>query len=119
MTKKTVKEQPQRVYPGLDGQRFRLKPGQPMPMLKNDDPVQPKTVADAMTKVFDLSRQAQLDEYAAVWDRAAKGEVMISAEERHWCESTQNFKVFLRWGEVYLELPQIHGRVLSDGRIYE
>lgn len=109
----------ERVYPGFDGQRFRLKPGQKMPLLKHDDPIQPTTVADAAARVFDLSNDDDLKDYAAIWDQAAKGEVMISAEERHWCETTQNFKIFLRWADVYLELPITYGRIIHDGRIYE
>jgi len=107
------------VLPGIDGRRFRLRAGQELPLLKKDDPLQPEPVADARVKIFDCSKQEDLSEYARVWDDAAKGDVMISAEERHWCDETQNFKIFLRWGEVYMEMPKAYGRSTSNGQIYE
>ena len=100
-----------RIYPGLDGMRFRLRPGEKFPMLKEDDPdyFQPQPTADAYAKVFDLSNDEDLTEYASVWDCAAKGEVLISKEESHWSDKTDNFKIFLRWGDVYLEMPKNGG----------
>jgi len=96
------------LFPGMDGLPFRLQPGQNFPMLKDDDPdyMQPQPVADAHVKVFNLNKKEDVKEYADVWDKAAKGLVIISAEERHWSDEIQNFKVFLRWGEVYLEIPK-------------
>ena len=118
MSDKQATGQPM-ILPGLEGKRFRLQSGQKMPMLKKDDPVQPTPVADAHVQVFDLSKPKDLEKYTRVWDEAAKGDVMISVEERHWCEQAQNFKIFLRWGEVFLELPNLSGRTTHDGRIYE
>jgi len=105
------KRLPFKVYPGIGGMRFRLQAGQQFPQLKEDDPeyAQPQPVADAYARVFDLSNDDDLKEYVSIWDRAAKGEVIISAEERHWSEKTDNFKVFLRWGDVYLEMPKNGG----------
>ena len=108
------------IFPGLDGLPFRLKSGQQFPMLKHNDPeyAQPQPVADAHVKVFDLSNEDDVKEYAEIWDKAAKGLIMISAEERHWSDKKENFKIFLRWGEVYLEMPKNQtGR--SSGHGYE
>ena len=106
------------VFPGIDGQRFRLWPDQQLPLLKNDDPVQPIPVADARVKIFDLSKPTDIREYEAVWDQAAKGEIIISSEEKQWCEGTQSWKVFLRWGEVYLEMPKGRGRMSHGQEIF-
>jgi hypothetical protein len=96
-----------KILSGIDGVRFRLRKGQAIPQLKDSDPdhLRPKPVADAYTRVFDMSDDEDLKEYTRVWNEAAKGHIMISAEERHWCDATQNFKIFLRWGDVYLEIP--------------
>lgn len=100
------------IYPSApgspDGMRFRLHKGQTVPQLKNDDPshLRPQPVADAHVKVFDMSNAEDVAEYTGVWDEASKGNIMISAEERHWSDAIQNFKVFLRWGDVYLEIPR-------------
>lgn len=99
------------VYPSMpkmDGMHFRLHKGQSIPQLKDDDPdyMKPKPVADAHVRVFNMGDPQDVDDYAAVWDEAAKGHIMISAEERHWSEAIQNFKIFLRWGDMYLELPR-------------
>ena len=109
---------PGTVYPGLEGLPFRLPPGEQFPMLKQDDPdyMQPQQVADAYVKVFDLSKKEDLEEYAEVWDKASKGLILISAEERHWSDEIQNFKVFLRWGEVYLEMPKNYNGSISHGQ---
>lgn len=97
-----------RLFPGMDGIPFRNAPGQPVPMIKHDDPeyMQPKTTADAHAKVFNLAKAPDLKEYNDVWDKAAKGHVLISKEELHWSDKEQSFLAFLRWGELYLELSR-------------
>ena len=97
-----------RLLPGMDGIPFRLPRGEQMPQLKQDDPehMQPKTVADAHVRLFNLGKESDLAEYAQIWDKAAKGTVLISAEERHWSDKEQTFLVFLRWGELFLELSK-------------
>ena len=97
-----------KILPGADGTRLRLYPNQAIPSIKDGDPdyMKPKPVADVYTRVFDLSVEKDITDYSNVWNSAVKGHVMISAEERHWSETTQNFKIFLRWGDVYLEIPK-------------
>lgn len=97
-----------RVFPGLDGIPFRQKPGQQTPMLKQDDPefMQPKMIADAHVRLFNMSKPEDLREYEAVWDKAAKGLVLISSEKDHWSDKEQTFLILLRWGELYLELSK-------------
>lgn len=97
-----------KLYPGWDDIPFRQPEADDLPFIKRDDPehLQPKIVVDARIRVFDLSRPKDLSDYSRVWDLAAKGTVMISAEERHWSEKTHSFHVFLRWGELYREMPK-------------
>ena len=103
----------------FDGLPFRLKPGQSAPLLKEDDPMymRPVTVADAHVKVFDMNKSSDLKEYAKIYDMAAKQKAIISAEERHWCDKTQSFHIFLRWGELFSEMPEggPHGQ---GGQLY-
>lgn len=103
-----AKLSPYRVFPGIDNIPFRIPKNIQVPQLKQDDPahMQPATVADAHAKVFNLGKQADLAEYNDVWDKAAKGIVLISKEESHWSDREQTFLVFLRWGELYLEIPK-------------
>ena len=106
-------------YQGFDGIPFRLAKDEQFPMLKNDDPasIQPQLKADARVRVFDLSKKEDLKEYTEVWDRATKGVVIISVEERHWCDTTQNFKIFLRWGDAYLAMPR-KGEGISNAKVF-
>lgn len=103
-----TKLSPYRLFPGYDNIPFRLPRGNQPLNLKQDDPehMQPKPVADAYAKVFNLSTKKDLEEYNEVWDKAAKGTVLISREELQWSEKEQTFLAFLRWGELYLELPK-------------
>ena len=99
---------PYRLFPGLDNIPFRLPKGQQVPSIKHNDPehMQPRPVADAHARVFNLSKKNDLEEYNRVWDGAAKGTLLISREELQWSDKEQTFLAFLRWGELYLEIPK-------------
>jgi hypothetical protein len=98
----------EKLLRGLDGIPFRLLPDQSVPHRKEDDPgfMQPRAMADAYVRVFDTEEKKDMKEYEKVWDEAAKGRVMISKEEMQWSEKTGSWKIFLRWGEVFLEMPK-------------
>lgn len=87
---------------------LRLQPGQHAPSIKHDDPesMKPQIVTEAHIRIFDLGKAKDIQDYADIWTKATRGHVLISAEDRHWCEDTQNFKVLLRWGELFQELPK-------------
>jgi len=97
-----------RLFPGLDGIPFRANKHDLAPMLKKDDPdfMQPKTTADAHARMFNMSKENDMRAYNEIWDKAAKGTILISVEERHWSEKEQTFLIFLRWGELFLELSK-------------
>ena len=95
---------------------FRIHPQQGYPTIRQDDPAgqQPALVRDAQVRVFDLSDTAQLQEYQETWDKIAKGQAIFSAEDRQFCEATQNWKVFIRWGNLAYEMPK--GTTIHDGQ---
>ena len=97
-----------RMFPGMDGIPFRLPAGQQVPSIKKDDPehMQPRTIADAHVRMFNMAKPADIAEYEKVWDKAAKGLILISKEDMHWSDKEQTYIVFLRWGELYLELSK-------------
>ena len=107
-----------RVVGSCDGVPFRVHPGQACPSLRNADPAhkQPSMVRDAQVRIFDLSDATQLQEYQQVWDAIAKGLAVYSAEERQFCEDTQNWRVFLRWANLFYERPK--GTMIHDGTSY-
>lgn len=85
------------VFPGLDGIPFRG----PVPDLKQDDK-QPQTGYQARVKIFDLSDEKQLLEYTQVMQICANGLAQIGAEERIYDKSSKNWRVFIRWWELFL-----------------
>lgn len=95
------------LYPGMDGIPFRLQAGQDMPFVKEDDPFhrRPQEVRDGRAKVFDLGKKEDLKEYNTIIDRAAKGQVLLSREDVQWDTKRQTFVAFVRWLELYLEVP--------------
>ena len=91
-------------YVGIDGLKFRLRPGQPLPQIKDGDSLKPQKCFDAYARVFDMGNPDDVKAYGQVWDAIGRGEMIMSHEQVQWAEMSQNFKVFLRWGEVYLTM---------------
>jgi len=106
------------VVGSWDGLPFRVQPGQDHPTLKGNDPThrQPSMVRDAQVRIFDLSDPIQLKEYQEVWDAIAKGLAVYSAEEKEFCTDIQNWRVFLRWANLFYERPK--GTMIHDGSSY-
>ncbi len=92
------------VYRGFAGVAFRSK-SPTAPDVKARDPRQPVLTADARVRIFDLSDATDLLAYTEVWDKAAKGFFTAPLEERQWVPEKQSWKVFMRWGVKYWELP--------------
>lgn len=90
--------------PGYNGVPFRGTP----PFLKDeDDPAkQPKTAYQVYADIFDLSIPEDLAYYGQVWQLAANGYVLISADERKYDEEKKNWRVFLRWAQPYTYAPE-------------
>ena len=92
------------VYRGFAGVAFRSK-SPTAPDIKAKDPRQPIITADVKVRIFDLSNANDLLAYADVWDKTAKGFYVAPVEERQWVPEKQSWKVFMRWGVKYWELP--------------
>jgi len=73
--------------------------------IKNEETNVVDIKTDAHVKVFNLNDEKDLKEYESIWDRAAKGLAVISAEERRWDPNKGAYIVFLRWGDIYIEVP--------------
>lgn len=93
-----VVSQPSRM-PGWDGMPFRGA----VPFLKNDDGEhnQPQIAYSVHADVFDMSDEEDRDYYAKVWQMAANGYALISADERQWVPEKKSWCVFLRWATPY------------------
>jgi hypothetical protein len=91
-----------------EGPPLRLYPGQRVPDIKRDDPdeLKPQLRADAHVRMFYMGKPDDVREYQDIYTRVTRGQAVISADERHWGDKTQSFLVFLRWGELFLELPK-------------
>jgi hypothetical protein len=86
---------------------FRLPEGAPIPNLKNDDDqrLQPQEVFDTKAQVFDLSVPADLENYNKIVTLVGDGRAMISKEEVNWSSRRDNYVIFLRWMELFVEMP--------------
>jgi hypothetical protein len=92
------------IFKGFGGVPFRSKSKIP-PDLKAADHRQPVITADAAARIFDLGVPEDLLAYTEVWDRATKGYYVAPVEERQWVPEKQTWKIFMRWGVKYWELP--------------
>ena len=88
---------------------LRIRTGQPIPLLRDNDPahLRPQVVADGKVRMFVMSNSQDAEAYAKVVDGAAKGEIVLAKEEVKWSELQQSFVVFARWHEMYQELPRV------------
>lgn len=93
------------LFKGLDGIPFRSN-GTTAPNIKSDDPVQPVLVQDAKVKIFDLSDAEHLREYERIWFEIGRGRYKFSAEERQFLPELKNWRVLIRYSELYFELPK-------------
>ena len=86
------------VHLGGDGVPFLTRKDS-VPNYKNGlpDRLRPQGVRKARVDVLDLSDPAHYDFYAKIWDAVGIGIVTVVEEEKHWMESKENWKVFVRW----------------------
>ena len=91
-------------FPGYLGLPFRGV----TPDLKEDDPAhkQPRVAAGAHVEVLDMSKAEDLKRYEAISQTVANGFGVVSFEERQYDESTHNWRVFIRWGDLYTYNPE-------------
>lgn len=92
------------VFKGAGGIPFRST-SSAAPDIKSDElRRQPVIVLDAQVEVLTLP--ADVQKYAELWDLFAKGRAVLSAEDRQWIPETKEWRVLLRYGLRWWELPQ-------------
>jgi len=92
------------ILPGMDGLPFRGH----VPDLKNDDPdhMQPKQGVRAHVEILDMSDEKDRKRMADIYTMYSNGHAVISAEDREYDPETKNWRVFLRWADLYVYNPQ-------------
>jgi hypothetical protein len=93
------------VYKGMDGIPFRSTANS-APDLKALDAKQPVIVCDAVVRIFDTANVEEFKAYQKVWDDIAKGRAKPSTEEKRWLPESRSWKIFLRWAQLYWEIPK-------------
>jgi hypothetical protein len=93
------------ILPGWEGLPFK---GASIPTLKEDDPDrrQPKIGSKAHIEVLDMSQEAHLKRYQDIMQTVANGFGAIGAEDRVYDKGTKNWRVFIRWWELYSYMPE-------------
>ena len=91
------------VLPGWNGRPFHG----PVPHLKEDDPEhrQPKEAAKVHVDVLDLAIKGHRDRYREISQLVANGFAMISFEEREYDKAKKNWRVLVRWFELFAYVP--------------
>lgn len=104
------------AFPGVDGAPFR---GTQIPNMMHRDAVQPQVVLSAKVKVLDLAKPDELTEYTRIFNCIARNLYVLSFEEIKYNETTQNWKVLIRYGERYAMMPgELEARTqLVDGQL--
>lgn len=92
-------------FPGFEGIPFRSQSAAP-PNLKSDDPKQPIVVVDARVRILDLSKKEDLLAYEYIWDQAAKHRFTEPTEDRQYDPEAKTWRVFIRFGVRWLEMPK-------------
>ena len=93
------------IFRGYEGIPFRSKTDVP-PDLKADDPRQPVIVIDAKVRVLLLSDPVHLALYEFIWAQAARERFTHPVEEREYDAELKNWRVFIRFGVRWLEMPR-------------
>ncbi len=100
------------VLPGWHGMPFRG----PVPHLKEDDPEhrQPQEGSQLHVDVLDLSKPAQLARYAEIGQMVVNGFAIISYEDREYDKVVKNWRVLIRWFELFAYVPD----AVAGGAMY-
>lgn len=91
------------VFPGYEGIPFRGA----VPDLKQDDPqhAQPQIGAKVRIDVLDMADNEDRNRLAAIGQLAANGYAVVSKEDIKYDPDTKNWRVFIRWAELYAYNP--------------
>ena len=107
-TKGKMDEPP--VLPGWNGRPFRG----PIPHLREGDP-EPKEGAKVHVDVLDLSKKEDLGKYRELSQMVANGFAMISFEKQEYDPVKKNWRVLVRWYEVFAYMPDAVSRGIMYG----
>src|SRR5262245_26831277 len=92
------------VWPGRpDGYPLRFK-GQERPLLPQSELEDVPVVFDAKVRIFDLSKQQDLDDYRDILDRHFNGWYQITKNTEVYDESIHSWRVRLEWVQIYGEV---------------
>lgn len=86
------------VHLGGDGIPFLTRKSS-VPNYKNGlpDRLRPQNVRRARVDVLDLSDFQQYEFYVKIWEAVGLGIATVVDEDKHWVDSKENWKVFIRW----------------------
>ena len=95
-----------KYHRGLDGVPFRTENDQ-VPLYKKDDAEhrQPKQVADMHVQQYNLKEEKERLKLESILDMCAKGRGYVSKLEYEFDRTIKGWRVFLIWGEFFLEDP--------------
>lgn len=93
-------------YPGQDGIPFRTEMGA-VPSYKRDDPTrrQPQRIAEMHVRQFNLKSREEAMELERVLNACARGTSCLSQKEIQYDSTIKGWRVFLIWGDYFLEDP--------------
>jgi hypothetical protein len=91
------------ILPGFQGVPYRGM----IPDLKTEDPdhIQPQIGQKVHIEVLDLSKDPDLERYRIVSQMVANGFAVISKEDVRFVEESKNWRVFIRWLELFAYDP--------------
>lgn len=86
------------VHLGGDGVPFLTK-HKSVPNYKSGlpDRLQPQYVRKARVDILDMSNPRHYEYYSQIWDAVGIGLAVVVEEDKHWVESKENWKIFIRW----------------------
>ena len=93
---------------GIDPIPYRQTDDERVPDIKASDPPhrRPQEVWEAHACVFHLEKDEDLQDYNRIIGLIGKGRALHSFERVEWNDKRNNFVVFLRWIELFMEMPK-------------
>jgi hypothetical protein len=93
------------VFPGHGGVPFRG----PVPDLKSNDPEhkQPQISVQAHVEILSMEVEKDLLRYQEIMQIIGNGFGQLGAEERQYDKETKNWRIFVRWWELFSYVPNV------------
>jgi len=60
---------------------------------------------DVHVDILDLSDEEQKTKYEQICQKFVQGKAFIWVDDRKWDANSGNFKVFVRWADVFMRMP--------------